>query len=97
MTASLLHLLKYGRRAQLEALAKLAERDEGFDDRVLLLEAMKRSQEVLKRAYEAGKVAEEGVNGVLVLGMAYMWMNEYDECEVCYKRAEEGFVRLLGE
>ena len=51
MTASLLHLLKYGSRAQLEALAKLCGHEEGFDDVALVLEVRKRSQKVLEKAY----------------------------------------------
>ena len=38
-TAGLLCLLKYGSMAQLEALVKLCDKDEGFDDGALLLEA----------------------------------------------------------
>ena len=37
------------------------------------------------------------LDGVLALGRAYMWMDFGDECCACYKRAKEGFVRLLGE
>ena len=54
VTADVLRLLNYGSRAQLEALAKLAGKDEGFDDRALLLESRNRSQKVLEKAYEAG-------------------------------------------
>ena len=40
-----------------------------------------------------------GVLMVLVyaLGLACVWMYECDECEACYERAREEFVRLLGE
>ena len=51
VTASVLHLLKYGNVAQLEALAKLCGRDEGFDDAVLLLQARQGSKKVLEKAY----------------------------------------------
>ena len=54
VTSRLLRLLKYGGRAQLEALAKLCGKDEVFDDRVLLLEAGERMQKVLETAYGAG-------------------------------------------
>ena len=99
MTAGVLRIFMYGGRAQLEALAKLCERDEGFDDRALLLEARKRMHKVLEKAYEAGEevTKEEVVNWVMVLERAHMWMDEYDDCEACFKRAKEGFVRLLGE
>ena len=39
VTAGVLRLLKYGSRAQLEALAELAGKEEGFDD----LECVKRA------------------------------------------------------
>ena len=98
VTADVLRLLKYCSRAQLEALAKLCGRDEGFKDMALLLEARKRSQEVLEKAYEAGKVTEEEVlDGVLAPGKAYGWIDERDECTACYQRAKEGFTHLLGE
>ena len=51
VTAGVLHLLKYGNVAQLEALAKLCGRDEGFDDAVLLLQARQGSKKVLEKAY----------------------------------------------
>ena len=75
--------------AQLEALAKLCGKEEGFDDIVLLLvEAKKRMQKVLETACEADKVSEEGVfDGVLALGRAYRWIEEWDECEACLERA----------
>ena len=37
VTASVLRLLKYGNRAQLEALAKLCGKEEGFNDGALVL------------------------------------------------------------
>ena len=97
VTAGVLRLLKYGNVAQLEALAKLAEEEEEFDDAVLLLEARRRTQKILEKAYAAGKLTEEKVlDGVLALGDAYMWMGDY-EAMACFERAKEGFVRLLGE
>ena len=97
VTAGVLRLLRYGSRAQLEALAELAGEEEGFDDKALTLEARKRLQRVLEKAHKAGKVTEEEVlDGVLQLGNAYMWMRQ-GECRACFRRAKEGFVRLLGE
>ena len=62
VTAGVLHLLKYGNVAQLEALAKLAGEEEGLDDE---------DAEDLEKAYEAGKLTEEEVlDGVLALGEA---------------------------
>ena len=63
MTAGVLRRLKYGSRAQLEALAKLWVEEEGFSDGALLLEARKRSQKVLDKAYKVGKATEEAVLG----------------------------------
>ena len=81
-------ILTYGIRAQLQALAKLCGRDENFDDWAEVIEARRKTQKVLEKAYEAGKVTEEQVpDGALALWRAYMWMYEYDECEACYKRA----------
>ena len=55
-------------------------------------------QKVLEKAYEAGKVSEEEVlDGVLALGRAYMWMDEYYDCGACLKGMKEGFARLLSE
>ena len=59
MTAGLLRLLRYGSRAQLEALAKLVGREEGFDDKAVTLEARKRLQRVLEKEYESGKAKIE--------------------------------------
>ena len=42
-------------------------------------------------------IEDELLDGVVALGDACMWMDEYDECEACSKKAKEGFVRLLGE
>ena len=98
VTAGVLRLLRYGSRAQLEALAKLAGREEGFDDKALTLEARKRLQRVLEKAHKAGKMPEEEVfDGVLQLGNAHMWMNQRNGCVACFERAKEGFVCLLGE
>ena len=98
VTASILRLLKYGSRVQLEAPTKLAGREEGFDDAALTLEARKRLQRVLEKPHKAGKVAEEEViDGVLALGEAHNWMDERDECNECYEGAKEGIVHLLGE
>ena len=70
---------------------------EGFADAALLLEARKRSQKVLEKAYEAGKATEEDVlDRVIALGDAYMWMDDVG-CHACYKRAKEGFAHLLRE
>ena len=50
---------------------------------------------VMKRA---GKATEEEVlDGALALGRAYAWIDGWDECCPCYKRAKEGLVRLLRE
>ena len=96
--AGVLRLLKYGNMAQLEALAKLCVREEGFDDEALVHEAEKILQKVLEKAYELGKVTEEAVlDGVLALSEACMWVDEWDECQACFERAKEGFVRLLRE
>ena len=54
VTAGVLRLLKYSSRAQLVALVKLAGEDEGFSNAAVLLEARKRIQKVLERAYKAG-------------------------------------------
>ena len=98
VTAGVLRLLKYGSRAQLEALAELAGREEGFDDKALALEAGKRLQRVLEKAHKADEATEEEVlDGVLQLGVAHKVMDEWDECDECFERAKEGFVRLLGE
>merc|ERR1719506_1333791 len=96
VTAGVLRLLRYGSRAQLEALAKLAGREDGFDDRALTLETRKRLQRVLEKAYESGKLTEEEVlDGILALGEAHEWVREFDEGRACFRRAKEGFVRLL--
>ena len=50
MTADVLCLLIYASRAQLEALAKLARAEEGCYE-TLQIEARKRSQKVLEKAY----------------------------------------------
>ena len=64
----------------------------------MLLEARKRTQKVLEKAYEAGKLTEEEVlDGILALGQAHMCIDERDECQACFERAKEGFVRLLRE
>ena len=59
VTAGVLHLLKYGSRVQLEALATLCNRDEGFDAAAVLLEEWKRSKKVLEKAYPASTGTEE--------------------------------------
>eukprot|EP00518_Triparma_eleuthera_P004837 CAMPEP_0182464466 /NCGR_PEP_ID=MMETSP1319-20130603/8660_1 /TAXON_ID=172717 /ORGANISM="Bolidomonas pacifica, Strain RCC208" /LENGTH=512 /DNA_ID=CAMNT_0024664109 /DNA_START=147 /DNA_END=1685 /DNA_ORIENTATION=- len=100
ITVGVLMILRsYRDRGKLEALAKLTGPDEGFDDRALHLEAMRSLVPLLEEAYAAGDgvTEEEVLDGVMALGEAYMWMEEWDECKACYKRAEEGFVRLLGE
>ena len=98
VTAGVLRLLRYGSRAQLEALAKLAGKWEGFDDKALTLEARKRLKRVLEKAHKAGKVTEEAVlDGVLQLGDAHMRMKQRNECVACFRRAKDGFMRLLGE
>ena len=98
VTTGVLRLLKHGSRVQLEALAKLCDRDEGFDDRALLLKARRRLHKVLVRAYKARKATkEEDLDGILVLVQAYMWVDKGDKCKACFERAKEGFVRLLGE
>ena len=103
VTACVQRLLKYGSRAQLEALVKLAGRNGGFDDTefndpALVLEVRRRKQKVLETAYEKGGATEEMVlDKILALGRAYMWVGEGDESQACYERAKEGFMRLLGE
>ena len=98
MAAGVLSLVKYGSRAQLEALAKLTGKDEGFCDHDMALETRKRLQKLLEKAHAAGEANEEEVlDGVVALGRAYVWMGEWDECHACFVRAREGFVRLLGE
>ena len=73
ISACVLRLLKYGSRAQLEALAKLCGKEEGFDDQALLLEARRRLQNILEKAHAAGKATEEEVlDGIMALGYAYM-------------------------
>lgn len=54
-------------------------------------------QKVLEKAYEAGKATKEEVlDGVMAMGMAYMWgVGDWYEREAWYERAKEGFVRLL--
>jgi hypothetical protein len=100
VTASVLRLLKHGSRVQLEALAKLCDRNQGFDDPALHLEAERKIQEILEKAYEAGEGVgkEKMLDGVLELGMAHryvaMSMNrrgQGDEREACVERAKEGF------
>jgi len=98
VTAGVLSLVKYGSRAQLEVLANLCGKEEGFDDVALTLEARKRVQKILEKAHEAGEAIEEEVlDGVMALGKAYVWVEEWDECHACFVRAREGFVRLLGK
>ena len=64
----------------------------------MLLEVRGRLQKVLEKAYEVGKVTHEGVlDGVMALGVAYMWMDGRDDYKACFERAKEGFVLLLGE
>ena len=71
VVAGVLRLLKYSDMAQLEALAKLCGRDEGFADAAFLLEARKRLQKAFEKAYEAGKATKEEVfDGALSLGRA---------------------------
>ena len=40
---------------------------------------------------------EEVLDGVIALGKACAWMEEYDGCKFCYDRAKGGYDRLLGE
>ena len=83
--AGVLRLLKYGNMAQLEALAKLCVREEGFDDEALVHEAEKILQKVLEKAYELGKVTEEAVlDGVMVLGDVCMWIHHHAKCRACF-------------
>ena len=89
VTAGVLRLLEYGSRAQLEALTKLCNRDEGFNDAALLLGVRKRLQKVVEKTYEAGKaIDEEVLDGVLVLGMACMQMQTGESLP--YQQGEEG-------
>ena len=100
VTAGMLRLLKDGNVVQFEALAELCGKDEGFDDRALLLDARKRLQKVLEFEKRPGgmsfvEIEEEVLDGVMVLGDVCMWMDEYDECDLCFERAKEGFACLL--
>ena len=52
-------ILTYGIRAQLQALAKLCGRDENFDDWAEVIEARRKTQKVLEKAYEVGKATKE--------------------------------------
>ena len=83
----LMVLRSYKDRKKLEALAKLSGMDEGFNDRVLHLEARRGLLPLLERAHEAG----EGVTEEEVL------LCPSGECKAYFKRAKEGFKRLLGE
>ena len=60
---------------------------------MLPLESRKRLRKVLERVYKAGEANEEEVlDGVVLLGDACMWVDEYDEydgCEVCFERAKD--------
>ena len=88
VTADVLCLLMYASRAQLEALAKLARAEEGCYE-TLQIEARKRSQKVLEKAYEVSKVIEEEVlDGVTALGVAYIWMRD-GECKACFERSKD--------
>ena len=49
----LMVLRSYNDRKELEALAKLSGQEEGFDDHVLHLEAMRSLLPLLERAHEA--------------------------------------------
>ena len=53
---------------------------------------------VLEKRHAEGKptTEEDVLDGVLALGRAYMRMQD-PECHDCFRRAKEGFVRLLGE
>ena len=100
ITVGVLMILRsYKDRRKLEALAKLAGREEGFDDRALHLEAMRSVLPLLEEAHAAGDgvTEEEVLDGVMALGIAYTWVDEWNECRACFRRAKEGFVRLLGE
>lgn len=93
VTAGVLHLLKYGSREQLEALAEMCDRNE-MDDPQLLLETRKRLQKLL----ENGPATEvEVLCGILELGKAHRWMYQFDESAKYYESAKQGFKRLLGE
>ena len=83
--------MQYGITAQEKALAKLCDRDGVFNDEALLLEERKRMQNVMERAYEAGKVTEEWVlDRATALWRAYMWMGERGERKACFERAKGG-------
>ena len=98
VTVGVLRILKYGSRKQLEAMANLCGKEEGFDDPKLHLEARKRLQRALQKAWGAEEVAEEEVlDGALKLGEAYGCMKDWENCRMCYWRAKQGFVCLLGE
>ena len=48
VTAGVLRLLKYDSTTQVEFLANLCGREEGYDDKVFLLEARRRTQKVVR-------------------------------------------------
>ena len=55
-------------------------------------------QTVLEKAYKARHVTEaEVLVGFMALGRAYMCVDEWDECQACFERVMEGFVRLQGK
>ena len=76
VTVGVLCLLKYGRRVPLETLAKLCNREEGFDDPALVPVARKNLQRVLEKAYKTGKgvIEDEVLDGVMALVGAYAGM-----------------------
>ena len=82
---------------KLKALAELTG-EECFNDPALHLETMKGLMLVLEKRHAEGKptTEEDVLDGVLALGKAYLWMQD-PECHDCFRRAKEGFVRLLGE
>ena len=97
MTAGVLLLLEYSRRAQLEALAKLAGKEEGFYDAVLLLVARKRLQKLVERRHtRQRRLPRRRCSMGSWRGRAERGMKT-GKSKACYQRAKEGFVRLLGE
>jgi tetratricopeptide (TPR) repeat protein len=97
-TVAVLEIVRGVDFIKLKALAELTGK-ECFDDPALHLETMKGLMQVLEKRHAEGKptTEEDILDGVLALGSAHAWTQEWGECKVYFRRAKEGFVRLLGE
>ena len=84
--------MKYGNVVQLGALAKLCGHDEGFDDRALVLEARRKLQKILEKAYKA--VTYDVTTS---LGCEFQEKGQYEKAKVFYLAALEGRSRVLGQ